>query len=327
MYEVESRSYFPSVKDVDMTNASTQQMTRDKRLVISVLLNIVIVFVQVIFGLRAHSLGLVADAAHNLTDVVALALSLWALRLIRRSPTKKQSFGYHRSGILAAQANAAMILIATAFITYEGIRRLQHPSAVEGLVVIVVAAIALLANGLSALLLNDKSEDVNMRSALLHMAGDAAASAGVIVAGVIIYTTDRFYWVDPAVSIAIGLIIAWRAVKLLVETTDILMEATPKSLHLAALLDAVRVADGVESFHDLHAWSLSSEVNALSAHLVLTGHPSLEEAQVVGQRVKEMLLHDFAIGHATLELECEPCATHGDECLPTTVEMRHGHHH
>ena len=310
-----------------MAHASTNSMTRDKRLVISVLLNIVIVVVQVIFGLRAHSLGLVADAAHNLTDVAALALSLWALRLIRRSPTNKQSFGYHRSGILAAQANAAMILIATAFITYAGIRRLQHPSAVEGLVVIVVAAIALLANGMSALLLNDKSADVNMRSALLHMAGDAAASAGVIIAGVIIYTTNRFSWIDPAVSIAIGLIIAWRAIKLLMETTDILMEATPKSLDLPALLEAIRTADGVESFHDVHAWSLSSELNALSAHLVLNGHPSLEDAQVVGQRVKDMLAHDFAIGHATLDLECEPCATHGDECLPTTVGVRQGHHH
>ena len=189
----------------------------------------------------------------------------------------------------------------------------------------MVAAIALLANGLTALLLNDKSGDVNMRSALLHMAGDAVASAGVIIAGVIIYTTDRFYWVDPAVSIAIGLIIAWRAIKLLMETTDILMEATPKSLDLPALLEALRTADGVESFHDVHAWSLSSELNALSAHLVLTGHPSLEEAQVVGQRVKDMLAHEFAIGHATLDLECEPCATHGEECLPTTVTTSHAH--
>jgi cobalt-zinc-cadmium efflux system protein len=302
-------------------------MSRDRRMAISVGLNIVIVLVQVVFGLRAHSLGLVADAAHNLTDVAALGLSLWALRLIRRRPTNKQSFGYHRSGILAAQANAAMILIATAFITYEGIRRLQHPRPVEGMIVIVVAAIALAANGISAVLLNDRSQDVNMRSALLHMAGDAAASAGVVLAGIVIFTTGRFFWLDPAVSIAIGLIIAWRAIALLMETTDILMEATPKSLDLTALLDALRSADGIESFHDLHAWSISSELNALSAHLVLTGHPSLEEAQVVGQRIKDLLSHDFAIGHATLELECEPCAAHGDECLPTTVQLSHSHHH
>ena len=302
-------------------------MSRDRRLAISVVFNIVIVVVQVVFGLRAHSLGLVADAAHNLTDVAALGLSLWALRLIRRRPTNKQSFGYHRSGILAAQANAAMILIATAFITYEGVRRLQHPHPVDGLVVVIVAAIALLANGISAVLLNDRSQDVNMRSALLHMAGDAAASAGVVLAGIVIFTTDRFFWLDPAVSIAIGLIIAWRAIALLMETTDILMEATPKSLDLPALLEALRAADGIESFHDVHAWSISSELNALSAHLVLTGHPSLEEAQVVGQRVKDLLSAEFAIGHATLELECEPCATHGDECLPTTVELSHSHHH
>ncbi len=302
-------------------------MTRERRLVLAVAFNIVIVALQVVFGIRAHSLGLVADAGHNLTDVAALALSLWAVHLVRRSPTTKQSFGFHRSGILAAQANAAMIIVATAFITYEGIRRLIHPDHVEGVVVIVVAGIALLANGASAVLLNDRSGDVNMRSALLHMAGDAAASAGVIAAGIVIAVTGRFDRLDPAVSIAIGLVIAWRAVRLLMETTDILMEATPASVDVSVLIDAMNQTEGVESAHDIHAWSLSSNLNALSAHLVLSGHPTLEEAQVVGERVKHVLAHDFGIGHATLELECEPCAGHDADCLPTEAAVGHGHHH
>jgi cobalt-zinc-cadmium efflux system protein len=303
-------------------------VTRERRLIIAMTLNVVIVAVQFVYGIIAHSLGLVADAAHNLTDVAALVLSLWAIRLIRRSPNDKQSFGFHRSGILAAQANAAMILVATAFIAYEGIRRIQHPSPVEGVVVIAVAAAGLVVNGLSTVLLNDHSSDVNMRSAVLHMAGDAAASAGVVVAGIVIVATDSNYWLDPVVSIAIGLIIGWRAVRLLMETTDILMEATPRELDMAALLAALNDAVGIESVHDLHAWSLSGELSALSAHLVLTGHPTLEDAQVVGQHVKELLAHDFSISHATLELECEPCADHDDDCLPTSARMvGHAHHH
>ena len=179
-------------------------MTRDRRLATAILFNVVIVVVQVVFGVRARSLGLLADAGHNLTDVAALGLSLWALRLTRRSPTAKRSFGYHRSGILAAQANSALILVATALITYEGIRRLQHPQPVEGLLVVVVAAVGLLANGMSTMLLHDHSHDVNMRSAVLHLAGDAAASAGVVIAGLIIYLTNGSYWIDPAISLIIA---------------------------------------------------------------------------------------------------------------------------
>lgn len=302
-------------------------MTRDRRLLLAVGLNAIIVVVQAVFGWRAHSLGLVADAAHNLTDIAALCLSLWALRLTRRSPTGKQSFGYHRSGILAAQANAALILVATAFIFYEAFRRLSHPVPVEGSIVVVVASVALIANGLAVWALTDDGHDLNMRSAVLHMAGDAAASVGVIVAGVVILATGRFFRLDPLVSIGVGAIIAWRAVSMLRETTDILMEATPRSLDRAALLEAIAASEDVEGVHDLHAWSLSSHITALSAHIVLAGHPSLEVAQTVGQRIKDMLLHDFAVGHATLELECEPCADHEIDCLPVALTTRPGHRH
>lgn len=308
-------------------------MPRDKRLAWALGLNLVIVVVQVIFGISAHSLGLLADAGHNLTDVAAIALSLLAVRLLLRGPSAKRSYGYHRSGVLAAQANAATILMATALITYEGIRRLLHPSAVDGLIVIIVAAIALGANALSAWLLNDRSHDVNMRSALLHMVGDAGASAGVVVAGLVIYLTGRFYWLDPLVSIGIGLIIAWRAVRLLAETTGVLMESTPAGLELSELVSAVEAAAGVEAVHDVHAWSLSSELHALSAHVVLDGHPSLEEAQLVGVQLKQLLTDRFDIEHATLELECEPCISPDElDCAvaqppAATVGRHHGHPH
>jgi cobalt-zinc-cadmium efflux system protein len=302
-------------------------VSQAKRLKIAVALNVVIIAMQISFGIRAHSLGLLADAGHNFTDVGALFISLWAVQLVRRSPTTKRSFGYHRSGILAAQANAALILIASSFIVFESVRRFAHPHHVEGFVVVVAAAVALLANGAAAMLLNDHSGDVNMRSAVLHMVGDAAASAGVVVAGLVMYVTDGSEWLDPLVSILIGIVIAWRAIQLLMHTTDILMEATPASLDVQAMTDAVMAVDGVESLHDLHVWSLSSAMRALSTHIVLDGHPTLEEAQRVGERIKAVLAHDFAIGHATLELECEPCSTHLDGCLIAETHSHHAHGH
>ncbi len=304
-------------------------VSRIKRLVVVIALNVAIIVVQVVFGLRAHSLGLIADAGHNLADVGALGLSLWAVHLLRRAPNSKQSFGYHRSGILAAQANSALILIATAFIVVEGVRRFVHPVEVHGLVVVIVAAIALVANGAATLLLNDHSGDLNMRSAWLHMAGDAAASGGVVVAGIIMFAVDGAYWLDPLASIGIALLIAWRAVHLLMHTTDILMESTPSSIDLAGMVSAIGHVEGAESVHDLHVWSLSGEVRALSAHVVLDGHPTLEQAQVVGERIKFVLAHEFSIGHATLELECEPCSAHEDACLPAGVATAppNGHRH
>ena len=302
-------------------------MSRTKRLVVAMVLNIAIIFGQVIFGLRAHSLGLIADAGHNLADVGALGLSLWAVHLLRRAPNSKQSFGYHRSGILAAQANSALILVATAFIVVEGVRRLMHPGEVHGLVVVVVASIALVANGVATLLLDDHSGDLNMRSAWLHMAGDAAASGGVVVAGVIMYALDGAYWLDPLASIGVAVLIGWRAVHLLMQTTDILMESTPASLDLESMVASIAEVSGVESVHDVHVWSLSGELSALSAHVVLDGHPTLEEAQVVGERIKTVLAHDFSIGHATLELECEPCLAHDDTCLPTDAGTVPTHRH
>ena len=141
------------------------------------------------------------------------------------------------------------------------------------------------------------------------------------------YVSNGSYWLDPLVSILIGLVIGWRAVRLLMHTTDILMEATPASLDVEAMTHAVGAVDGVESLHDLHVWSLSSAMRALSAHVVLDGHPTLEEAQRVGESIKAVLAHDFAIGHATLELECEPCSTHLDDCLIAAIRSDHGHGH
>ena len=305
--------------------------TRERRLRFVLLLNIVIVLGEATAGIVSGSLGLLADAAHNLTDVGGVALALVAVRWAKRAPTDRRSFGYHRGTVLAAQANATSILITTGLITYEGIRRLSDPGSIEGLVVVIVAGIALVANTGSALLLHEKdTDDVNMRAALLHMAADAGASVGVVIGGALILATGRFELVDPIVSLAIGALIGWQGIKLLRSTADLLLESTPKGLDPNDISERIRAVAGVEDVHDLHVWSLSSEVRALSAHVIIEGHPSLEDAQAVGTAVKAAVSGPYRIAHATLELECEGCVDDGSWCAMNDVrpDLAHaGHAH
>lgn len=304
-------------------------MNRSRRLGWALGLNIILVVVQVVFGLAARSLGLLADAGHNLSDVAAVVVSLVAVQWARRAPTAERSYGYHRGTILAALANAATILAATGLILYEGVRRLADPPPVRGGVVVVVALVAFTINAAAALVLRESGSDLNMRSTLLHMAGDAVASLGVALAGLVILLTGGLLWLDPVVSMAIGVLIAVEAVRLVRQATEVLLESTPSDVDLEDLTSAMSGVDGVETVHDLHVWSLSSEVRALSAHVVLAGHPSLEQAQVVGERVKAAVGPPFAIAHATLELECDPCCASQDtRCgMDASVRRRPQHHH
>ena len=310
--------------------SSFERLSRERRLAIVITLNVAIVAAQAVTGVIAGSLGLLADAGHNLADVGAVALSLWAVRLSRRRPTASRSVGWHRSTVLAAQANAAAILGVTALIVFVALRRLGDSVEVRGGVVMVTALVALAGNAFSVLLLRDTHHDLNMRSALLHMVGDVAASAGVAVAGFVIFVSDGNYWVDPVVSLVVGLLIAVEAVRLLRATTDVLLEATPSGLDIDELVEAVGADPNVDDVHDVHAWALSSDVHALSAHVVMNGHPTLEEAQVVGDRLKRLIADRFGIAHATLELECEPCMDDDrDPCamdgLTPSLDHRHSH--
>jgi len=265
-------------------------------------LNLALAAALVVSGVVAHSLGLFAAAGDTVTDVAAVLLSLLAVRMARRSPTTQRSFGYHRSTILAAQANAAVILIVSGVIVVEAIRRLQDPPTVHGGTVLIVAGVAAVVNGVAALVLAGDHHDLNMRAVMLDTVGDAAANAGVALAGAVILMTGGYEWLDPAVSIVIAAVIAIRAVRLLLQTADVLLESTPAGLDLSELASAVKAVDGVDAIHDLHVWSLSSEVRAMSAHLVLSGHPTLEEAQAVGDLVRSTIGPRFGIAHATLEL-------------------------
>ncbi len=287
-------------------------MSRLRRLHRAWVLNLGLVVAQIAVGIAAHSIGLIADAGHNLTDVAAVSLSIFAVRLATRPGTDRRSFGYHRSTILAAQANAAAILVVTAFIVYEAVQRLIHPASIHAVPVIVVAGCATVVNLVAARILDDHSDDLNMRGALLHMMSDAMTSAGVAVAAVVIAVSGGNDWLDPAVSLLIALVISVRAVQLLGATTTVLLESTPADVDPAELAAAMSAVAGVAAVHDLHTWSLSSDYRALSAHVVLDGEPTLEAAQLVTDDVKRMVAARFGIGHATLEAEARPCAPDTD---------------
>jgi cobalt-zinc-cadmium efflux system protein len=306
-------------------------MTRTRRLTLSLILTIGLVVVQIGFATLAHSTGLLADAGHNLSDVGALVLSLVAVRMVLRPPSAQRSFGNHRATILAALANASLIAVVTVLIVIESIHRLEHPQPVRAGIVLVVASVGLLVNAAAALILRDGSSDLNMRGALLHMVGDALASLAVLVAALIMLVAPSVTWLDPTSALVVAAIIVYQAAGVFRGSIAVLLESTPPDLDLAQLTSTMASVPGVGEVHDLHVWSLSSEMRVLSAHMVLTGHPTLEEAQVVGERVKQVIAEPFAISHSTLELECERC--NDDDVDPcqmesvTTPVRFHSDHH
>jgi cobalt-zinc-cadmium efflux system protein len=307
-------------------------MDRTRRLGVSLVLVAALAAVEAGFGVIAHSTGLVADAGHNLSDLGGLLLSLVAVRLALRPPSDARSFGNHRATILAALANASLIAVVTVLIVLASVHRLAHPEHVHAGLVIVVASLGLLVNASAALVLRDGTDDLNMRSALLHMAGDALASLMVVVAAIVLVFAPSATWLDPVSALAVAAVIVYQAVGVFGASIAILLESTPPDLDLAELTATMAGASGVSEVHDLHVWSLSREIRLLSAHMVLTGHPSLEEAQRVGDRVKATIAGRFGISHTTLELECERCNDEEDPCGMERVETPSpsavsAHHH
>jgi len=304
-------------------------MDRTRRLEVGLALNAVLVVALVVFGVRAHSSGLLADAGHDAVDVGALALSLVAVRLSLRPPSAARSFGNHRATILAALANAVLIAGVTVLIVVDSLHRLAHPQPVRAGIVVVVASAALLVNGAAALVLRDRSSDLNMRSAVLHMAGDALASLAVVIGAAALLVVPSATWLDPTSALLVAAVIAFQAVGVLRASVSVLLESTPTDVDLAELTATMERVPGVGEVHDLHVWSLSSEMRVLSAHVVLTGHPSLEEAQLVGEQVKAAIAAPFGIAHSTLELECERCLDDDlDPCRMESAEpARTGLHH
>jgi cobalt-zinc-cadmium efflux system protein len=263
--------------------------------------------VQLIAGIAFGSLALIADSAHMASDVVALALALLAQALSTRPASNRNTYGMLRAEVLAAQANAAALVLVSGWVVYEAVQRFSNPESIDGLGVLIVGALGLAVNAGSAwVIARTSGASLNLRGAFLHLASDALGSVGVILAGAIVLATGA-EWVDPLVSILISVLVLVAAWQLLRDATRVLLEGVPKGLDIGAVERTLSTADGVEAVHHLHVWSLGSETPALSAHIVLTGELTLHEAQARGERLKHDLADQFGIEHATLELECHQC--------------------
>jgi cobalt-zinc-cadmium efflux system protein len=262
---------------------------------------------EIVGGLAFNSLALLADAAHMASDVVALAIALIAQHLLERPASARHSFGLQRAEVLGALGNGVLLLATAGFILVEAFRRLGQPLEVAGGGLLVVAALGLAINlGSAVLLARTGGRNLNIRGASMHMLADAAGSVGAITAGVavVLFGAD---WVDPAVSILIGLLVVWSAWRLLRDTVHVLLEGTPQAIDLTEIEGLLRAQPSVESIHHLHVWNLASDTPAMSAHVVMAGQIDLHEAQARGDRLKELLAQRYGIAHATLELECHLC--------------------
>jgi cobalt-zinc-cadmium efflux system protein len=270
-------------------------------------LTAVILGLEAVAGLLSHSLALLADAGHVLTDVVALGLAWFAVVQARRPADAQRTYGYHRVGILAAMANGATLILIVVAIAYEAARRFAHPEPVNGGLVVVSALVAVGVNGYIAFRLRGNERNLNVRAALLHVLGDLAASVGVIAAGIVILLTGWLY-ADPIVSLGITVLIAFSAIRIVFDSMNVLLEGVPSGIDLEEVRRTVATVPGVNSLHDLHVWSLSGEQIALSCHLVVAEELLAAESEHLVRKVEEAICGRFGIGHTTIQVEaCHPC--------------------
>ena len=269
-------------------------------------LTLVILVVELAGGLLSHSLALLSDAGHVLTDVFALGLAWFAIEQSKRPADQRRSYGYQRVGILAALLNAVALIVIVLAIGFEAVRRLMAPEPVQGGTVIATALVAIAINVFVLLTLRAEVNNLNLRAALLHVTGDVAASAAVVIAGGVILLTGWLY-IDPLLSLAIAALIAYGAWGIVRETVNLLMEGTPPDINMAEVSSEISGTDLVTGVHDLHVWALSSEDVALSCHIVIAD-TSLGDAEHVVRDLEGRLCSQFAIGHTTIQVEsCHPC--------------------
>lgn len=263
-------------------------------------LNLAFVVVEVVFGFAANSVALIADAGHNLSDVLGLIVAWGGATMARRAPSPRFSYGLKKASILSALINALLLVAAVGAIAAEAVRRLFEPATTEGRIVVIVAAVGILVNGATALLFaRGRAHDINIRGAFQHMTADAMVSAAVVFAGfVILWTGQR--WVDPVMSLAVALVILWGSFGLLKESMGMSLAGVPAGISLDDVEAELSSLDGVAAVHDLHVWPLSTTETALTAHLVA---PGLAETDGLLQAARAMLHDRFHIEHCTLQIE------------------------
>jgi cobalt-zinc-cadmium efflux system protein len=286
-----------------------KQPSRNRAFVVGISLNVGFVIIEAVYGFMTNSLALLADAGHNLSDILGLLLAWGASWLVHRRPTQRYTYGLRRSSILAALLNACLLLVAIGAIALEALQCLTHPIPISGSTLIGVALVGIVINGITAVMfIPGREHDLNIRGAFLHMASDALLSAGVVLAGIAILTTG-WLWFDPLISLIIIAVIGMGTWHLLRDAVNLVLDAVPQGIELPAIHMYLSELPGVVAVHDLHVWALSTTETALTAHLVM---PAGSTGDAFLSRVGMELHNRFGIEHATIQIETgnflQPCA-------------------
>jgi len=277
-----------------------------KRLALSLALTLAFVIIETLAGIVSNSLALLTDAAHNFTDVIALGLSWYAVRISTQPAHAGKTYGYHRVGILVALVNSTTLILISIGIFYEAYHRFLAPPEVDAPILIGVGTVAFIINAVTAWLVQKGSDhDLNLRSTFVHLMGDVLSTVGAVIAGIVIFYT-KMNWLDPLVSVLIGALILWNAWKILRQTIHILLESTPENIDMKDMVNDLLNIEGVRGVHDLHVWSINENLRVLSAHIMTADIP-VSAGTAIQRGVNEVLFHKYNIQHATLQLECEGC--------------------
>jgi cobalt-zinc-cadmium efflux system protein len=286
----------------------------------------VFVLVELVAGLRAHSLALISDSAHNFTDALAIGLAWIGLRMQSKPADEIKTYGYHRASVLSAFVNALTLVALSVWILYESVMRLRSPETVDETVMMAIAGLGLALNGGIMLSLRAASKnDINIRSAFVHMLGDALGSVAII-AGAIAIRYTGWVRVDPLLSIVIALLIVWTAWDIIRESLNILLEGLPRGISLGDVAKAMGGVSGVLGVHDLHIWSLGSNTHALSCHVLIEDVPP-SASDCILRKLNGLLEHNYGISHTTVQFEHVSCAISENGCAIPVNEAHHHHHH
>jgi cobalt-zinc-cadmium efflux system protein len=310
-----------------MHMVATPNRKMQRVLKISMALTLTYVAATLYFGIRAHSLALISEAGHNVSDLAAILLSFVAVYFQSRPANDHKTFGYQRAGVLAAFVNAVTLVVLSAWIAFEAVHRLAVPVTVQPKLMMYVAIGGVLMNGTVATMLWGSAKDVNIRSVYLHMLGDTLSTAAVIAGGIAILFT-HLMWIDPVLSLIIAVMILYSSIGIIRETLNILLEGTPSSLQLPAVRDAMQSVEGVLDVHDLHVWSLGSSSHALASHITIAEMP-MSECRDILEGINNTLRDRFHITHTTIQFETTGCeTTHGCSAPPELEAVgAHDHHH
>lgn len=279
----------------------------EKRLILSTLLNLVITLAEFIGGLLSNSLSLLSDALHNLSDTIAMFIALVANKASKKTANTQMTFGYKRIEILAAFFNAVVLVAISIYLFVEAIQRFYHPEEIKGGIMLIVAAIGLVANLVSMLLLkNDSAKSLNIKAAYLHLLGDTLSSVAVIVGGVLIYYKG-YYWIDPLVTIVVGLYILKESWSIITETIEILMQSTPTGIDLEEVKSMLEQMPEIENIHHIHAWKMNENISHFEGHINLKKDIFVSKTEEIKRNVEHVLHEQFNFKHVTLQFEYKCC--------------------